>query len=265
MDRLMEIASRYNLKVIEDCAHAIEAEYKGRKAGAFGDFGCFSFYATKNVTTGEGGMVIAQTESDIGRVKTLALHGMSKDAWRRFSDHGYIHYAILGLGFKYNMMDLQAAIGIHQLRRVESNWRRRRRVWEEYNQAFARLPISLPAETVEGSRHALHLYTILVDERRIGMNRDAFLDAMTELGIGVGVHYMSIPEHPYYASRYGWRPEDYPVAMRIGRETVSLPLSARLTDTEVSRVISAVASVCERPRSVRRRVVAPPPVGPQRG
>ena len=120
MDALMEIAQRHDLKVIEDCAHAIETEYKGRKAGTFGDFGCFSFYVTKNVVTGEGGMVLARREEDIARVKVLGLHGMSKDAWKRFSDEGYKHYQVVECGFKYNMMDLQAAIGIHQLKRVET-------------------------------------------------------------------------------------------------------------------------------------------------
>ena len=123
MDALMDIARRHRLKVIEDCAHAIETEYHGQKAGTFGDFGCFSFYVTKNIVTGEGGMVLAKREEDIARVKVLGLHGMSKDAWKRFGDEGYKHYQVVECGFKYNMMDLQAAIGMHQLERIESYWR----------------------------------------------------------------------------------------------------------------------------------------------
>jgi len=240
MDALMEIAERYGLKIIEDCAHAIETEYHGRKAGTFGDFGCFSFYATKNVTTGEGGMVLTRNEEDLARIKMLALHGMSKDAWKRFSDEGYKHYFVVETGFKYNMMDLQAALGIHQLRRVESNWRRREEIWQQYNEAFAGLPVTLPAEPEPDTRHAYHLYTILIDEDRAGITRDGFLEAMTARNIGVGVHYLSVPEHPVYQEKFGWRPEDYPQAMRIGRQTVSLPLSAKLTDAEVARVIEAV-------------------------
>jgi dTDP-4-amino-4,6-dideoxygalactose transaminase len=118
MDALCEIPSRHNLKLIEDCAHAIETEYKGKKAGTFGDFGCFSFYVTKNITTGEGGMILARRQEDANRLKILALHGMSKDAWNRFGDSGYKHYQVVEIGFKYNMMDLQAAIGIHQLKQV---------------------------------------------------------------------------------------------------------------------------------------------------
>jgi dTDP-4-amino-4,6-dideoxygalactose transaminase len=245
MDSIMAIAKDHNLKVIEDCAHAIETEYKGRKTGTFGDFGCFSFYVTKNIVTGEGGMVLTQKEEDAARIKTLALHGMSRDAWKRFRDEGYKHYFVTECGFKYNMMDLQAAIGIHQLKRIESYWKRRWQIWRQYNEAFADLPVTLPAEPELESRHAFHMYTILVDEKRCGVNRDAFLNAMTRQKIGVGVHYLSIPEHPYYQSTFGWSPEDYPNAMTIGRQTVSLPISAKLTERDVSDVIESVRSCFE--------------------
>jgi len=240
MDALCRLAEEYDLKLIEDCAHAIETEYRGGKAGNFGDFGCFSFYVTKNVVTGEGGMVLTRNEEGAARIKILALHGMSKDAWKRFSDEGYKHYYVVESGFKYNMMDLQAAIGIHQLQRVESYWRRRQEIWKRYNDAFADLPITLPKDPEPNTRHAYHLYTILVDEKEAKISRDAFLDAMTDENIGVGVHYLSIPEHPYYQKKFGWKPEEYPNAMRIGRQTVSLPLSAKLTDEDIEDVIAAV-------------------------
>jgi dTDP-4-amino-4,6-dideoxygalactose transaminase len=213
--------------------------YHGLKAGTFGDFGCFSFYAKKYVTTGEGGMVLTKNEEDLARIKMLALHGMSKDAWKRFSDEGYKHYFVVETGFKCNMTDLQAALGIHQLQRVESNWLRREEIWQQYNEAFDGLPVTLPAETDPDTRHAYHLYTILIDADA-GVTRDEFLDEMTARNIGVGVHYLSIPEHPVYQKRFGWQPEAYPNAMRIGRQTVSLPVSAGLTDAEVLRVIEAV-------------------------
>lgn len=243
MDVLADIAARRSVKLIEDCAHAIETEYRGRKAGTFGDFGCFSFYVTKNIITGEGGMVLARREEDAARIKVLALHGMSKDAWKRFSDEGFKHYQVVEAGFKYNMMDLQAAIGIHQLQRVEPYWKRRQEIWHRYNRAFADLPIGLPRDPEPETRHAYHLYTILIDDARTGVNRDAFLDAMTAQNIGVGVNYMSIPEHPYYRQTFGWKPEDHPNAMRIGRQTVSLPLSAKLTDEDVEDVITAVRKI----------------------
>lgn len=243
MGAIMDIAGRYGIKVIEDCAHAIETEYRGQKAGTFGDFGCFSFYVTKNIVTGEGGMVLARKEEDIARIKVLGLHGMSKDAWKRFSDEGFKHYQVVECGFKNNMMDIQAAIGIHQLQRVEQYWNRREEIWKGYNDAFGELPVCLPAEPEPGTRHAHHLYTLLIDESETGISRDAFLDAMTGRNIGVGVHYLSIPEHPYYRKKFGWRPEDYPNAMRIGRQTVSLPISAKLTDEDVEDVVSSVKGI----------------------
>ena len=243
MDALCDIAKKHNLKIIEDCAHAIETEYKGHKAGTFGDFGCFSFYVTKNVITGEGGMVLAKNEEDIARIKMLALHGMSRDAWKRFSDEGYKHYYVVECGYKYNMMDLQAAIGIHQLKRVERNWQRRQQIWQAYNDAFSDLPVGLPAPVEPDTRHAYHLYTVLIDKEKTGISRDDFLNAMTANNIGVGVHYLSIPEHPFYQKTFGWKPDDYPKAIRIGRRTVSLPFSAKLTDEDVVDVIEAVKEV----------------------
>jgi dTDP-4-amino-4,6-dideoxygalactose transaminase len=243
MDELCDVARRHNLKIIEDCAHAIETEYDGQKAGTFGDFGCFSFYVTKNVMTAEGGMVLARGESAAARVKTLALHGMSKDAWKRFGDDGYKHYEVVEVGFKYNMTDLQASLGIHQLRRVEENWKRREAIWNRYNTALADLPLTLPPAPALNTRHAYHLYTVGVDSTRARMSRDAFLTAMAEQNIGVGVHYQSLPEHRFYQERFGWKPHNWPCALQAGRQTVSLPISAKLTDADVDDVIGAVRTV----------------------
>lgn len=239
MDRLMAIARKHDLVVIEDCAHSIETLYRGRHAGTFGDFGCFSFYVTKNVITGEGGMILGRDESRIARARVLALHGMSKDAWHRFGDKGYKHYQVVECGFKYNMMDLQAAIGLAQLARVEDNWRRRAAIWAQYMEAFADLPVDLPAIPEADTRHAFHLFTLQVDAARCGVERDAFLDGMNGLRIGTGVHYLSLPEHPYYQDRFGWRPEQFPNAARLGRTTVSLPLSPKLDSADIERVIAA--------------------------
>jgi dTDP-4-amino-4,6-dideoxygalactose transaminase len=240
MDAIMDIARRHNLKVIEDCAHAIETEYKGGKVGTFGDFGCFSFYVTKNIVTGEGGMVLAKRDEDNARIKMLGLHGMSKDAWKRFGDEGFKHYQVVACGFKYNMMDIQAALGIHQLKRVEAYWQKRAQIWDRYIAAFADLPVGLPSPVEVGTRHAYHLFTLLIDQTRTGVSREEFLNHMTAQGIGVGVHYLSIPEHPYYQKTFGWKPGDFPNAMRIGRQTVSLPISARLADNDLCDVIRAV-------------------------
>ena len=243
MDSIMNIARAHNLKIIEDCAHAIETEYKGGKAGTFGDFGCLSFYVTKNITTGEGGMVLAKREEDIARIKTLALHGMTKDAWKRFSDEGYKHYRVVEAGFKYNMTDIQAAIGIHQLKRIETYWERRRIIWNRYREEFQNLPLTIPTQPPADCRHGYHLFILRISKAMSGISRDDFLDAMTRNNIGVGVHYLSIPEHPYYQQRFGWKPRDYPHAMNLGRETVSLPFSPKLSDEDVNDVIAAVRNI----------------------
>ncbi|MDP6450636.1 MAG: DegT/DnrJ/EryC1/StrS family aminotransferase [Lentisphaeria bacterium] len=243
MDGICQLCQRHSLTLIEDCAHAIETTWHGQPAGTFGGLGCFSFYVTKNVCTGEGGMILTTNEAYAARLKTLALHGMTKDAWKRFSDEGYRHYYVAEAGFKYNMMDIQAALGIHQLKRIEENWQRRQLIWTRYQEALADVPVTRPAAFEAGTRHACHLYTLSIDEAAAGISRDAFLDGMTAENIGIGVHYLSILEHPYYQERFSWHPEACPAARRIGRQTVSLPLSAALSDVDVDDVITATRKV----------------------
>jgi len=243
MDAIMEIAEKNDLKIVEDCAHAIETEYHGKKSGTFGDLGCFSFYVTKNIITGEGGMVITNNEEYANQIKILALHGMTKDAWKRFSDEGYKHYQVVQAGFKYNMMDIQAAIGIHQLTRIDKYWKRRQEIWNKYNNAFKGLPIFTPAPVEPNTRHAYHLYTILLDIDNLKITRDMFLDEMTKRNIGVGVHYIALHLHPYYQRCYGYKRGDFPNAEWISDRTVSIPLSPKLTDEDVEDVINAVYDI----------------------
>ncbi|GAB5497398.1 MAG: hypothetical protein Phyf2KO_24780 [Phycisphaerales bacterium] len=244
MDAIEAIARKHNLRIVEDCAHAVETEYKGRRAGTMGDFGCFSFYATKNVTTAEGGMVLCRNEDDAKRVKRLSLHGLSQDAWKRYSDTGYRHYFVNELGFKCNMTDLQASLGIHQLARVDTNWLNRKRVWDRYHNDLADLPLTLPAQPDGAVRHGLHLFPVLIDEARTGVSRDSFLEQLQARQIGAGVHYLSVSEHPFYQSM-GWNPADCPEALRIGRQTLSLPLSAGMEDRDIDDVVAAVRSILE--------------------
>lgn len=240
MDEILAIAQRHALTVIEDCAHAVEATYRGQPLGTLGDFGCFSFYATKNLTTGEGGMLLARDATQVPRIRMQALHGMTRDAWKRFSNEGYAHYQVVEQGFKYNMMDLQAAIGLAQLKRLDSNWQRRQAIWQHYQQALAHLPLILPTEPPGHVRHAYHLYTVQIDDNLTGITRDTFIQLMTAQGIGVGVHYLALPEHPYYQQQLGWQPQNTPCATAIGRRIVSLPLGPGLTDRQVERVIAGV-------------------------
>lgn len=243
MDSIMDIARTYDLLVIEDCAHAIESEYHGQKSGGFGDIGCFSFYVTKNIVTGEGGMIITDDDRFAGRIKVLGLHGMSKDAWNRFSDEGYKHYQVIHAGYKYNMMDIQAAMGIHQLKRVNRYWNHRQKVWRKYNEAFKNLPCIIPAEPETDTKHAYHLYTPLIDIDKIGKSRDWVLNALTAENIGVGVHYLPVHLHPFYRKTFGWKEGDFPNAEWIGERTLSLPLSAALDEKDAEDVIAAFGKV----------------------
>lgn len=244
MEKITSLSKRYRLKTIEDAAHAIETKSSGRKVGSIGDLTCFSFYATKNVVTGEGGMVTTDNEEYADWIKVLALHGMTRDAWHRFNDEGFKHYDVIYPGYKYNMMDIQAALGIHQLERVEINAVRRRAIWNRYNKAFRSLPVITPSDKIlPGDQHGYHLYTVLLEIEKVKINRDQFLQALHKENIGTGVHYKALHLHPYYSKTYGYGRGSFPNAEYVSDRTVSLPLSAKLTDDDVENVISAVSRV----------------------
>lgn len=243
MDAIMDIKKRYDLILIEDSAHAIEATYHSKPIGTFGDFGCFSFYVTKNVVTGEGGMLVTNNKEYDEQARVLSLHGMSKDAWNRFSSRGYKHYQVIHPGFKYNMTDIQASLGIHQLGRVEKYWESRLEIWNRYNDAFKDLPCFTPAPFEKDTKHGLHLYTLLLDIDKLKVDRDFILQALTKENIGVGVHYISLHLQPFYQQTYGYRRGDFPNAKWISDRTISLPLSAKLTDKDVEDVINSVRKI----------------------
>ena len=245
MNAISEVAERHGLAVIEDCAHAIETLYHGRHAGTLGDFGAFSFCVTKNVATGEGGMVTTADQALAARIKMLGLHGLSADAWKRFSDEGFKHYEVLEPGFKYNMMDLQAALGLHQLDRVEANLRRRQAIWACYDEAFAGLPVVVPRPEEEGTRHARHLYTLLLDLDRLSVSRDDVQLALHRQYIGTGVHYQALHLHQYYRETFGYARGDLPQSEWISDRTLSLPLSPGLSDEDVDDVIFSVRRTLE--------------------
>ena len=246
MDPIMDLARRHKLLVIEDAAHAIEAVYKGKKIGAIGDIGVFSFYVTKNIVTGEGGMVTTSVDEYAEKIETYGLHGMSRGAWKRFSDEGYKHYQIVFPGFKYNMMDIQAAMGIHQLGRINAYHNRRQEIWKRYDEAFKNLPVETPVPAQADTKHALHLYTILVKLEDLTCGRDAIQQALHEENIGTGIHYIALHTHPYYRDTYGYKRGDFPHALYISDRTISLPLSAKLTDQDVQDVIDALTRVLNR-------------------
>lgn len=243
MEPLWDLAREHGVLVLEDAAHATEAWYKGRKVGNLGDGAAFSFYVTKNLVTGEGGMVTTDREDWAELIRVLSLHGMSRGAWKRYSCSGYSHYQILHAGYKYNMMDIQAAMGIHQLAKLEAFLRRREQIWRTYDEAFSDLPIQLPAPPEQGTVHARHLYTPLLQLEHLRVDRDRVLEELRELGVGTGVHFISLHLQPFYQRTLGCKEEDFPNAMEISRRTLSLPLSARLTDGEVERVIRVFREV----------------------
>lgn len=264
MTALVAIANRHGLELIEDCAHAIESVWEGRPTGTFGRFAAFSFYATKNVTTGEGGMLLCRNAADAQRARTLALHGLSRDAYQRFNqpapDARFKHYEMVEPGWKCNMPDLAAALGLQQLRKVEVHWWRRFHVWQRYDTALHHLPLIRPLASLlqpdcaaidestsavgnigRRYRHALHLYNVLLPGET---QRDRFLEAMLARNIGVGVHYRALTEHHWYQTHLGWKPDAFPHARRIGRCTASLPLTPGLSDADVDDVIQAVEESC---------------------
>ncbi len=256
MDFLLEIAGRNSLAVVEDAAHSLPAAYRGRPVGAppggpgreVPDLAAFSFYATKNLTTGEGGMLTGPREL-IDRARVLSLHGMSRDAYRRYAADGAWHYDVVAAGWKYNMPDVQAALGLQQLRRLDTLQERRRWIVARYRDAFAELPeIELPPERPEVA-HAWHIFAVRLVPGRLDIDRAAFIRELAQLKIGASVHFIPVHMHTYYVRRYGYRPDDYPIARREYERLVSLPLSPALSDADVDDVIEAVASVIERHRS----------------
>ena len=242
MDEIMEIAHEHGLLVIEDAAHAIEAYYRGRKIGNIGDCGAFSFYPTKSITTGEGGMLTTNRAEWAEQARTLRQHGISADAWKRYSAVGFRHYETMAAGYKQNMTDLQAALGLHQLERLQTNLRHRETIWRMYNEALANIPgLILPPETAEpGTIHARHLYTIMIEPEVAGLTRDEVMGRLKEAGIGTGVHYSALHLHRFYKEKFGYAPKDFPNALWISERTLSLPLSAKMTAADAEDVITAL-------------------------
>lgn len=242
---LEQIAIENNLKIIHDAAHAVEAEFEGKKIGCFRDIANFSFYVTKNITTAEGGMIVTDNEELAQKLKIFALHGMSKDAWKRFSDDGYKHYEVIYPGYKYNMTDLQAAIGIQQLKKVDKFARRRRQIWKIYKEELSKLPLILPPEPQSNTSHAYHLFTIMIDTSSTKITRDELINKLHLLNIGTGVHYLALHLQPYYRETYGYKRGDFPNAEFISDRVLSIPFSAKLTDEDVQDVVKALKDILE--------------------
>jgi len=242
---ILELAARHGIPVVEDAAHAAGAEYEGRRIGTHGRAVCFSFYAIKNMTTGEGGMITTNDDDLAGRLRLLSLHGMSRDAWKRYTEAGSWYYEVLEPGYKYNMTDIQAALGIHQLRRLDGFIRRRQEIAALYDEAFSDLPEILLPPRLPGRNHTFHLYAIRLEAGRLQLNRAQLIEELHARNIGASVHFIPLHRHPYYRQRYGYRAEQFPVAEQIYRGLLSLPLYPKMTGPDANDVVSAVREIVE--------------------
>lgn len=247
LDPLFALARQHNLTIIEDAAHAAGSEYKGRKIGSLDSISIFSFHPNKNITTGEGGMVCTPDETLAEEISLLKFHGMSREAWKRFAASGTPNYDIMLPGYKYNMMDIQAAIGLHQLPRLDGFIDRRKEIAEQYNAAFADLAeLALPAYAPYQQRHAWHLYTPLVRTELLTIDRDRFMAELKELNIGSGLHYKAIHHHSWYRENLSVTDTELPNASYASDRILSLPLFPGMSDNDANDVITAVTDVITR-------------------
>jgi dTDP-4-amino-4,6-dideoxygalactose transaminase len=259
LDAIYAIATRHNLAVVEDAAHAFPAKYKGQFIGQdlksdrtphasrltshVSHFTCFSFYATKTITTGEGGMICTDDEALAERCRVMALHGISKDAWKRYTAEGSWYYEIIAPGYKYNMTDIAAALGLAQLRKAGRMWQRRQEIAMRYNDAFGALPeLQTPVDRAD-CQHAWHLYMLRLNLDRLRLDRAQFIQELKQCNIGTSVHFIPLHLHPYYRETYGYAPADFPVAFKEFRRVVSLPIYSKMSDQDVEDVIDSVSRV----------------------
>jgi dTDP-4-amino-4,6-dideoxygalactose transaminase len=245
MDAIQAIADRYKLQVIEDAAHAFPAKYRGRMVGSIGDLTAFSFYATKPLATGEGGMLTTANAHYAERVAIMALHGISHDAWKRYRSEGSWYYEVLQAGYKYNLTDVAAAIGLHQLDRSAWLLERRRAIAKRYTEVFSQWPeIETPPEPMH-IEHAWHLYMLRLCPERLKITRADFIEALKAAKIGTSVHFIPLHLHPFYRNTYQMTPTDFPAALEAYQRAVSLPIYPGMTDEDVEDVISAVEQIIE--------------------
>ncbi|MDP8238360.1 MAG: DegT/DnrJ/EryC1/StrS family aminotransferase, partial [Candidatus Hatepunaea meridiana] len=253
MDAIMDIATEFSIDVIEDCAHTLPAYYRSNEnqdfihTGKFGRIGCFSFYANKCITTGEGGMAITDDERLAQRIRIMSLHGMNNDAWKRFSGQGSWYYEIVAPGFKYNMTDIAAAIGLHQIKRAEEFRISRQNIAERYTERFKQLSaLEAPPNDPQKRIHSWHLYSLRLNRDLLTIDRAVFIEKLKEQGVSCSVHWMPLHLHPYYRQTFGLGEGLFPVAEREWSRLISLPIYPSMSDDEIDYVIEVVQDVAER-------------------
>ena len=245
MDRILEIARVHHLKVIEDAAHALPSRYHGRMVGTLGDITCFSFYSTKTITTGEGGMATTENGEWAERMRILSLHGITRDAVNRYTPEGTWYYEISYPGYKYNLTDIAAALGIPQLHKCEGFGVIRERYATLYNEAFKEIPEITVPHVAEDVEHAWHLYVIQLDLERLQIGRNEIIDLLKKEGIGTSVHFIPLHLHPYYRDNYAYLPRHFPVASAVFERIISLPIYPKMTEADVQRIIEVVTRLIQ--------------------
>lgn len=246
MDEIMAIANKHNLYVIEDAAHSLPAWYKGKKIGTIGKMTCFSFYATKTLATGEGGMITTENDEWAERIKILRLHGISKNAWKRYSNEGLWYYEVTDAGYKYNMTDIQAALGLAQLKKVEQMWEMRKCIAEKYTEAFKDSDLIIPPCVNSDRVSAWHLYVIKLNLEALNINRAKFIEELRRRGVGISVHFIPLHRHPFYRDSFGYNPEDFPNSEWLYERIISLPIYPGMPGEDVNRVIERVLDIAKR-------------------
>lgn len=243
MDKILAIAKKHKLIVIEDAAHAFGSEYKGKKIGTIGDFTNFSFYAAKNLTCAEGGMVCAKDKKLAEKIRILSLHGMSKDAWKRYTAAGSWYYEVIYPGYKYNLPDILASIGLHQLKKIDKFISKKEKIARLYQKAFAKMPGITPQKTKEYVKNSYYLYPILINEKLLKIDRDEFIEALKAENIGTSVHFIPVHLHPYYRKTFGFKKGDFPVTESVYERIVSLPIHSAMSFEDANDVIKAVKKI----------------------
>jgi len=246
MTPIQELADKHKLVIIEDAAHALEAEYKGQKIGNMGNATAFSFYANKNITTGEGGMLVTNDDALAETIRVMRLQGISRDAWKRFGKSGFAHWEQTLAGHKCNMTDLNASLGLHQVKKIERFMTLRKKYVSMYDNAFADVPELETLAVRDYATSAHHIYIIALQLERLTVDRDEFLDAIQSAGIGVAVHYVALHLQPYYVKNFNTKPQDFPIASNYSERVISLPLYPKMSSADVERVIGTVKDLAKK-------------------
>ncbi len=237
LTKITKIAKKYKLKIIEDCAHAIESKYNNKHVGNFGNTGCFSFYSTKNLTTGEGGMIICKDRNIYNKLRVARLHGLTKDAWKRYLPESvkkkkYEHYDVSEIGFKYNMIDINAAMGIVQLNKIQKHWKIRKSLFNLYKKKLIGLPLKFQKINFQNVKHAYHLFLLVIDKKKTKKKRDDLISFLFKNKIGVGINYRTVTDMTVYRKKYGWTNNTCPHSKYLGDNTLSIPVHPNVTKKE---------------------------------